>query len=126
MQLKKTRVLLTGAGGNMGYAALQLFVKPENQDRYELVIFDLLNTRNQKKFETIENARNLHIVWGDLTNYDDVLQAVNGADYILHAAALIPPEADHHPFLFHSVHFEAGRGMQYRFSRSMGPVRKCR
>lgn len=44
-----------------------------------------------------EETNGLKIVWGDLTCYDDVFEAAEGVDYVLHPAAFIAPAADHNP-----------------------------
>ncbi|NLY35898.1 MAG: NAD(P)-dependent oxidoreductase, partial [Tissierellia bacterium] len=41
----------------------------------------------------------IEIVWGDITNYEDVKASLEGVDYILHLAALVSPEADGKPEL---------------------------
>ena len=43
------------------------------------------------------------MVWGDLTNFSEVLDAVNGVDFVLHPAAFIAPGADHNPPLAERV-----------------------
>ena len=40
---------------------------------------------------------NLDIIWGDLTNYDDVLKGVTGADIVLHVGGMVSPQADYKP-----------------------------
>ena len=39
----------------------------------------------------------LHVIWGDLTNYDDVLKGVSGADIVLHVGGMVSPQADYRP-----------------------------
>ncbi|MDD3800438.1 MAG: NAD(P)-dependent oxidoreductase, partial [Novosphingobium sp.] len=39
------------------------------------------------------------VVWGDLTNYDDILRGVTGADQVLHIGGMVSPLADHFPEL---------------------------
>jgi nucleoside-diphosphate-sugar epimerase len=95
--LKKKQIFLTGAGGTMGNAALKELLKPERSAKHDIVILDLPSERSLKRLKPFENTPGLEIVWGDLTNYDDVLKCVSGADYVLHAAALISPAADHNP-----------------------------
>ena len=97
--MDKINVFLTGAGGNMGGAALQMFVSPEQKERVNLTLLDLPTETNRKKLQPYADKHGVNIIWGDLTNYQDVLQAVSGADYVLHAAAVIPPLADHDPEL---------------------------
>ena len=99
MSNQKINVLLTGAGGNMGGAALALFVTPEHKERVNLTLLDLPTEANHKKLLPYAEQHGVRILWGDLTRYSDVLEAVCGMDYVLHAAAVIPPLADHNPEL---------------------------
>ena len=39
----------------------------------------------------------IRIVWGDLTSYQDVLNGVTGADYVLHVGGMVSPAADYFP-----------------------------
>jgi nucleoside-diphosphate-sugar epimerase len=45
----------------------------------------------------------IRIIWGDITNPNEVLKAVQGQDAVIHLAALIPPAADRQPDLAFSV-----------------------
>ncbi|PFO02341.1 hypothetical protein COJ85_16650 [Bacillus sp. AFS076308] len=44
-----------------------------------------------------EKEAGVKIVWGDLTDYHDVLKCVEGADYVLHVGGLVSPAADYLP-----------------------------
>ncbi|MEN8241074.1 MAG: NAD-dependent epimerase/dehydratase family protein [Chloroflexota bacterium] len=108
---EKINVFLTGAGGNMGGAALEMFVTPEQKARVNLTLLDLPTEANCKKLQPYADQYGVNIIWGDLTNYEDVLRAVNGADYVLHAAAVIPPLADHDPDLAWRVNVGAAENI---------------
>ncbi|MFC1960334.1 NAD-dependent epimerase/dehydratase family protein [Chloroflexota bacterium] len=99
MAKKKKRIFLTGAGGKMGGAALKELLRPERKANHELVLLDLPTADNIKRLKPYADTPGLEIVWGDLTNYEDVLKCVSGADVVLHGAALISPAADHNPAL---------------------------
>jgi nucleoside-diphosphate-sugar epimerase len=61
---------------------------------------------NKKMFAPYAGETNwLEIVWGDLTDPDDVKRAVSGVDYVLHPAAMISPAADHYPEMARKVNF---------------------
>jgi nucleoside-diphosphate-sugar epimerase len=109
--MKKINVLLTGAGGNMGGAALKMFVSPEHKPRVNLTLLDLPTKANRKKLQLYADRHGVRIIWGDLAVYRDVLRAVNGADYVLHAAAVIPPLADHQPDLAWRVNVGGARNI---------------
>jgi len=106
---KKKTVTLFGASGSMGYEAFQELWK--RRERFNIVVL-LLPTRREKKLfrsyekETgikpisgkgVSQGRGLKIVWGDATEYQDVEEAVRGADWVLNAMALISPQADYYP-----------------------------
>ena len=107
----KKKVLLTGASGSMGYVAFkELWAR---RDHYDIVLLLLPNKTEKKLFRPFEYKMGIKsipgkgvvennefkIVWGDLTDYDDVQKAVDGVDHVLHPAALVAPKADHNPVL---------------------------
>ena len=94
MAAKKT-VLLTGSSGTMGFAGFkELYAK---KDKFNIVLLNRGSEKNKKLFEPYVNDPCVKLVWGDLTNYDDVLKAVNGADYVLHVGGMVSPAADYYP-----------------------------
>jgi nucleoside-diphosphate-sugar epimerase len=117
MTEKKKRVLLTGASGSMGHEAFKELWK--RRDEFDIVLLLLPERFEKRLFKPYEReagirsipARGvvesgdgvLKIVWGDLTCYEDVKEAVRGVDHVLHPAALISPAADHNPALARRV-----------------------
>ena len=93
--MTKKRVFLTGASGSMGGEAFKELLT--RRDKYDIVILLRPSKKNRKAFAKYEGQEGIRIVWGDLCNPDDVSEAVNGADHVLHPAALIAPAADHNP-----------------------------
>lgn len=96
--MKKTRILLTGASGTVGYEALQQLV---SKDKYVITVFDLESATATKKFAPFKN--HITIIYGDITNKADVLRATANQDVVIHLAAIIPPLADDNPTLAHNV-----------------------
>ena len=92
--MNKKKVFLTGATGTMGWAAVQEFLG--RTDRFELTVLARPSKKNHKLLDPIGGGK-INIVWGDLTNYDDVLRGVTGADYVLHVGGLVSPAADYYP-----------------------------
>lgn len=101
--MKKQRVFLTGATGGMGFIGLNELLK--DSDKQDIVILAQDTEQDRKKLEDYENQKGLTICWGDLTKYEDVYKCVEGADLILHVAALVSPAADYHPKLAMKVNY---------------------
>ena len=89
--MSKKKVLLTGASGSMGHAAFLELLK--RRDEYDIVLLLVPSKKDRAAFRKYD----VKIVWGDLTCYEDVLEAVDGVDFVLHPAAFISPAADHDP-----------------------------
>ncbi|MCB1706842.1 MAG: NAD(P)-dependent oxidoreductase [Halioglobus sp.] len=93
--MQKKTIFITGTTGSMGGAGLAALL--QRTDRFNLVTLARPSTKNKTLLQQYSATPGLRIVWGDLTRYEDVLECVTGADYVLHPAALIAPEADHDP-----------------------------
>jgi UDP-glucose 4-epimerase len=81
---KNKTLLITGGTGSFGNAVLQRFLKSEFA---EIRIF----SRDEKKQEDMRIALNndrVKFYIGDARQYDSVLDAMQGVDYVFHAAAL--------------------------------------
>ena len=94
---KKTTVFLTGATGTMGYAGMMEILRyPDKYD--ELRILARPSAKNKALLAPLMNEHPmLHVFWGDLTKYDDVLKGVAGADIVLHVGGMVSPAADYRP-----------------------------
>ncbi len=93
--MAKKKVFLTGASGNMGHHSFLEFMK--HKDQYDLVLLLRGSDKNKKMFAEYANDPGVKIVWGDLSKYEDVLQCVTGADYVLHVGGMVSPAADYYP-----------------------------
>jgi nucleoside-diphosphate-sugar epimerase len=105
----KETVVLFGASGSMGYEAFKELWK--RRSKYDIVLLLLPTPTDKKLFKLYEReaglpsvpekgiseGKGLKIVWGDATDYQDVEEAVRGADWVLNAMALISPLADYYP-----------------------------
>ncbi len=78
------KVLVTGAFGNIGAFTVGELLR----HGYEVSTFDL-KTRSNKRQSWRFRSR-LTCFWGDIRNYDDVLNAVKGQEVVIHLAAVIP------------------------------------
>ena len=81
---KKKKLVITGGTGSFGNAVLRRFL---DKDIAEIRIF----SRDEKKQDDMRkhyNNSKLKFYIGDVRDYQSVLNAIRGADYIFHAAAL--------------------------------------
>lgn len=81
---KNKVLLITGGTGSFGHAVLENFL---NTDIKEIRIF----SRDEKKQDDMRLAflnDKLKFYIGDVREYDSVVQAMKGVDYVFHAAAL--------------------------------------
>ena len=92
--MKKT-VALTGSSGTMGFAGFQELYR--RKDRFCITLLLRDSKKNREKFAPYLDDPAVRIVWGDLTDYDDVLELVTGADFVLHVGGLVSPRADYYP-----------------------------
>ncbi|MBN2652149.1 MAG: NAD(P)-dependent oxidoreductase [Spirochaetales bacterium] len=94
----KKRVLLTGASGSMGSAVLEAILSDKG---FEVVVLLRRKRVNERlaRILTRKYHSSIEIVFGDLSNYDDCMAVVDGVDYVVHCAAIIPPVSDHNPDL---------------------------
>ncbi|MCR5484470.1 MAG: NAD(P)-dependent oxidoreductase [Clostridiales bacterium] len=91
----KKNVFLTGASGNMGWQGFkELYAR---KDKFNITVLLRNSQKNKEKFLPYMTDPSVRIVWGDLTKYEDVLEGVNGADYVLHVGGMVSPAADYYP-----------------------------
>ena len=88
-------MFISGASGNMGREGLRQLL--ERRDRFRVVALVLPTTRDRRILSAYRGDPDLTVVWGDLTNYEDVVQGVTGADYVLHVGGMVSPQADRDP-----------------------------
>ena len=79
-------VLITGGAGSVGRQLVEMFAKAGRAVR----VFDL----PMMDFSGLEGRDGIDIVKGDITDADGVRAAVDGADAVLHLAAILPPNSE--------------------------------
>ena len=94
----KMNVLLTGASGTIGTEIMNQLAK---SDYIRLTVFDIKNARTRKLFSKFE--KKIDILWGDISNKDDLKFIPANLDAVIHLAAIIPPLADEKPELAQKV-----------------------
>lgn len=79
-------ILITGGAGSVGRMLVEKLVAAGKTVR----IFDL----PFMDFEGLEGRDGIQIVKGDITDVDQVTQAVEGTSVVVHLAALLPPNSE--------------------------------
>jgi cholest-5-ene-3beta,7alpha-diol 3beta-dehydrogenase len=87
------RVLLTGASGTVGREVLKQLC--EFSATVEITVFDK-KSRASKSFYRKFNS-NINIIFGDISNKNDISKACKNINVVIHLAAIIPPLADKFP-----------------------------
>ena len=91
---KNKKLLITGGTGSFGNAVLQRMLDSELE---EIRIFSR-DEKKQDDMRKLYNSPKLKFYIGDVRDYNSVLNAVRGTDYIFHAAALKQvPSCEFHP-----------------------------
>lgn len=94
MLYKNKTLLITGGTGSFGNAVLRRFLASE---LHEIRIF----SRDEKKQDDMRKSYNdprIKFYIGDVRDFQSVLNALRGVDYIYHAAALKQvPSCEFHP-----------------------------
>ena len=100
------KLLITGAFGGVGEEVLkQAIIR-----NYEVTVFELKNKINLK----ISGNYSMNIkkiLWGDLRNFDDVNNAVNGQDIVIHLGAIIPPFSEKNKDFAYKVNVDGTRNI---------------
>lgn len=99
------KIALTGASGGMGSQTLIELMKSQNNHFIRILLLDKPSERAYGKNLVKKYPHDIDVFYGDITNYEDCLRLVNGCDYVLHTAAVIPPLSDHYPELAERVNF---------------------
>lgn len=97
----KINILLTGASGNVGREILAQLIA--QKEKFNIVVFDLENRKSKKIFS--KYAKDIQIVYGDLTQVEDINKIPFKPDVVLHLAALIPPAAYKNKSLTHKINY---------------------
>ena len=89
-----TLISITGASGTMGRAAVDQLMK-DHENRLRILLRK--TKRGKKAFHRIKKryGNRAEVIFGDIRNGHDCAELCDGADYLLHLAAVIPPQADH-------------------------------
>jgi nucleoside-diphosphate-sugar epimerase len=97
------RVLVTGGAGKLGVTVCKAFLN----NGFGVRVYDLNNDHNRKSIKEI--GRKAEIVWGDITEPDSVRRALEGVEFVVHMAGILPPLTDEKPELARTVNVEGTR-----------------
>ena len=95
--LDNSSILITGGTGSFGKTFIPMTLKKYNPKR--IVIFSRDEMKQWEMSKAYENDKRIRFFIGDVRDKDRLWRALNGMDYVVHAAALkIVPKAEYDPF----------------------------
>ncbi len=112
-KISRKKILLTGASGTVGIETLQHLV--EHTD-YEITVFDLKTQNSVKKLAPFRSR--VEIMYGDISNRQEVLKVAQDKDVAIHLAAVIPPLADIDPEMAYSVNVRGTENLIYALEKN--------
>lgn len=95
--LNNTSILITGGTGSFGNTFIPMTLEKYNPKR--LVIYSRDEMKQWDMALKFEHDKRVEFVIGDVRDKDRLLRALDGIDYVIHAAATkIVPTAEYNPF----------------------------
>ncbi len=95
--LEGSTVLVTGGTGSFGHAFVSHVL--ERFDQLKLIVFSRDEMKQWDMAEKFRDEERLRFFIGDVRDRDRLYRAVDGVDYVIHAAATkIVPTAEYNPF----------------------------
>jgi UDP-N-acetylglucosamine 4,6-dehydratase len=95
--LKNSSILITGGTGSFGHSFVPMTLAKYNPRR--LVIFSRDEMKQWEMAKLYQNDKRVRFFIGDVRDKDRLSRALNGIDYVVHAAATkIVPTAEYNPF----------------------------
>lgn len=82
--ITNSKVVVTGGAGFIGSNLCEVLLKQNN----DVICLDNFSTGYEHNIEVFLQNPKFKLVEGDIRNYEDCQKAVEGADYVLHQAAL--------------------------------------
>ena len=93
--MAKKKILLTGASGTIGREVFKELLNRNNE--YEITLFLRGSKKNRKQFKRYVDK--VRIIWGSLQNIEEVQEAVDNQDIVIHIAGALPDVAFNNPEL---------------------------
>ncbi|MBT5400620.1 UDP-N-acetylglucosamine 4,6-dehydratase (inverting) [bacterium] len=95
--LKNSSILITGGTGSFGHTFVPMTLAKYNPKR--LVIYSRDEMKQWEMAKLFDNDDRVRFFIGDVRDKDRLYRALNGIDYVVHAAATkIVPTAEYNPF----------------------------
>ena len=95
--LNNSSILITGGTGSFGHTFIPMTLAKYNPRR--LVIYSRDEMKQWEMAKLFENDDRVRFFIGDVRDKDRLVRALNGIDYVVHAAATkIVPTAEYNPF----------------------------
>jgi UDP-N-acetylglucosamine 4,6-dehydratase (inverting) len=95
--LEGSSILITGGTGSFGYAFIPMTLKKYNPKR--LVVYSRDEMKQWEMAKLFKDDERVRFFIGDVRDKDRLSRALNGIDYVVHAAATkIVPTAEYNPF----------------------------
>ncbi|MDH5368427.1 MAG: UDP-N-acetylglucosamine 4,6-dehydratase (inverting) [Gammaproteobacteria bacterium] len=95
--LSNSSILITGGTGSFGHTFVPMILDKYNPRR--LVIYSRDEMKQWEMAKLFENDKRVRFFIGDIRDKDRLIRALNGIDYVIHAAATkIVPTAEYNPF----------------------------
>ncbi|MCC6769207.1 MAG: NAD(P)-dependent oxidoreductase [Bacteroidia bacterium] len=104
-----TTIFLTGATGNMGREGMKQLLN--SNKRFKITVLVLPSERKEAVVKAWEANELVSVVYGDLTNYNDVEKCVKGANIVLHVGGMVSPKADYFPELTTRINIQAAENI---------------
>ena len=95
--LSNSTILVTGGTGSFGHKFAEMTLKKYNPRKF--IIYSRDEMKQWKMAERFQNDIRLRFFIGDIRDKDRLYRALDGVDYVVHAAATkIVPIAEYNPF----------------------------
>ncbi len=106
-----TTIALTGATGNMGRETLIQLMNEQFVDKVKILVLDRKGDKRIAKKWKRAYGDKLQLIYGSVASIADCKSLVDGCDYVVNMAAVIPPRSDQSPYLAKSCNVDGARNM---------------
>ncbi|MDE7439942.1 MAG: NAD-dependent epimerase/dehydratase family protein [Clostridia bacterium] len=98
MNTNEKIIALTGVSGAMGGEVLKSLLESDNNFKIRCILFSAEKSLPKFTKKLLKKYRKRIFKFkGDIACKEDCEKLLDGADYLIHCAALIPPKSDHDP-----------------------------